>query len=178
MAQPQRKQRQIARVLTGLAAATFVLTACETAAPASQTETPAAMEADSEAALAAKRAAKASAPCPDYGRGSGTFQPPFPANCAGLQTTEDGLRWIEIAQGPEDREPPLDGATVIVAYEGYLAETGAKFDSSYDRGEAAIFVIAQVISEYFNQNTRVRPCLGPRSTWQDDSRAHHKYDGR
>lgn len=157
MAQPQRKHGQFARVLTGLAAAAFVLTACETAAPASQTDTPAVTEADSAAALAAKRAAKASAPCPDFGRGSIAFEPPFPTNCAGLETTEEGLRWIEIAQGPEDREPPLDGATVIVAYEGYLAETGAKFDSSYDRGEAAIFVIDQVIAGWTEILKRMTP---------------------
>ena len=160
MAHSERGLSQLASFVTALAASVAVLTACQTPAPASQSDTGASVQ-QTSADLDAKREAKANAPCPDYGRGSGTFEPPFPTGCAGLQTSESGLRWIEIAAGPEDREPPLDGATVIVAYEGYLAATGAKFDSSYDRGEAAVFVIDQVIEGW----TEILKKMTPGDEW-------------
>ena len=160
MAHSERGLSQLASFVTTLAASVAVLTACQTPAPASQSDTGASVQ-QTSADLDAKREAKANAPCPDYGRGSGNFEPPFPTGCAGLQTSESGLRWIEIAAGPEDRESPLDGATVIVAYEGYLAATGAKFDSSYDRGEAAVFVIDQVIEGW----TEILKKMTPGDEW-------------
>lgn len=160
MAHSKREHGQLARFVTGLAASAAVLVACQTPAPASQTDT--ALEAQPSAAdLDAKRQTKANAPCPEFGRGSGTFEPPFPTGCASLETADSGLRWIEIAAGPEDRESPLDGATVIVAYEGYLASTGAKFDSSYERGEAAVFVIDQVIEGW----TEILKKMTPGDEW-------------
>jgi FKBP-type peptidyl-prolyl cis-trans isomerase len=51
----------------------------------------------------------------------------------------------------------MDGATVIVAYEGYLASTGARFDSSYERGEAAVFIIDQVIRGWTETLKRMTP---------------------
>lgn len=161
MAHLKRERAPLGKFLAGLAASAVFLTACQTAAPVSQVDTDTQQAARSPADLDAKRQAKANAPCPEYGRGSGSFEPPFPTSCAGLQTTESGLRWIEIAAGPEDRESPLDGATVIVAYEGYLESTGAKFDSSYDRGEAAVFVIDQVIAGW----TEILQQMTPGDEW-------------
>lgn len=158
MAHPERTLRHLGKAFAGLALSGLLLAACQTAPAPSQTDTAGTVQtADTGPDLDAKRAAKANAPCPDYARGAGTFQPPFPSACAGLQSTEDGLRWIELAAGREDREAPLDGATVIVAYEGYLASTGAKFDSSYDRGEAAVFVIDQVIRGWTETLKKMTP---------------------
>lgn len=157
MAHPERGLRYLGKAVTGLALSGFLLAACQTAPAPSQTDTSATVNDTKAPDLDAKRMAKANAPCPDYSSGPGKFEPPFPSACAGLQGEEDGLRWIELTAGPEDRDSPLDGATVIVAYEGYLASTGAKFDSSYDRSEAAVFVIDQVIEGWTETLKQMTP---------------------
>lgn len=157
MAHPERGLRYLGKAVTGLALSGFLLAACQTAPAPSQTDTAATVNDTNAPDLDAKRMAKANAPCPDYSSGPGKFEPPFPSACAGLQGEEDGLRWIELTAGPEDRDSPLDGATVIVAYEGYLASTGAKFDSSYDRSEAAVFVIDQVIEGWTETLKQMTP---------------------
>ncbi|WP_084420409.1 FKBP-type peptidyl-prolyl cis-trans isomerase [Henriciella litoralis] len=145
MAQSISSLKRFSTAFASMTVSALILSACQT------TQQPPAYETSAdEAAVAAinvdeKQAAKRGSACPEFARGPGKLAPLFPATCASMQETDSGLRWIELAQGPADREPPLDGATVIVAYEGYLADTGARFDSSYERGEASVFVIDQVI---------------------------------
>ena len=59
-------------------------------------------------------------------------------------TTDTGLRHIDIVKGTGSS--PRIGQTVIVNYTGWLESSGAKFDSSLDRGKPAEFVLGQVIA--------------------------------
>ena len=68
------------------------------------------------------------------------------ANAAkeGVKSTASGLQYQVLAEGPADGKSPSDANIVVVNYEGTLT-TGAKFDSSYDRGQPAEFPLGQVI---------------------------------
>ncbi|MEM8617235.1 MAG: FKBP-type peptidyl-prolyl cis-trans isomerase [Pseudomonadota bacterium] len=85
-------------------------------------------------------------PCPVYSPGAGPFAPPFPVNCDTLNMDASGLRWIEIAAGDPGTASPTPGSTVVVDYEGFLANSGQRIDSSYARGESAVFDIDTIIS--------------------------------
>ena len=64
----------------------------------------------------------------------------------GVQTTESGLQYLILREGPEDGaapQSPRDRVTVM--YEGRLP-TGETFDSSYERGSPASFQLNQVIA--------------------------------
>jgi FKBP-type peptidyl-prolyl cis-trans isomerase len=70
--------------------------------------------------------------------------PASPPDVTGDETTtESGLGIIDIEPGAGDS--PQIGQTVVVHYTGWLESDGTKFDSSLDRGEAAEFVLGQVI---------------------------------
>ncbi|MEO5963050.1 MAG: FKBP-type peptidyl-prolyl cis-trans isomerase [Thermomonas sp.] len=60
----------------------------------------------------------------------------------GVFTTPSGLQYMVLRQGSGSRPKP--GERVRVNYVGTLLD-GSKFDSSYDRGEAAVFGLNQVI---------------------------------
>ncbi len=60
----------------------------------------------------------------------------------GVFTTPSGLQYMVLRQGNGLRPKP--GERVKVNYVGTLLD-GTKFDSSYDRGEAAVFGLNQVI---------------------------------
>lgn len=71
---------------------------------------------------------------------------PWNAEADAVETTESGLQYIVLREGPEDGLSPGDPRDrVTVMYEGRLT-TGEKFDSSYDRGAPATFQLNQVIS--------------------------------
>ncbi|WP_300375490.1 FKBP-type peptidyl-prolyl cis-trans isomerase [Henriciella sp.] len=95
--------------------------------------------------------------CRDIAPGSGTYAPPFPAGCEGTQESEDGLIWLELTRGPEGRAAPEAGATVIVDYEGYLASDGTRIDSSFERGEPAVFKVEEVIEGWTRTLKRMTP---------------------
>jgi FKBP-type peptidyl-prolyl cis-trans isomerase len=61
---------------------------------------------------------------------------------AGVTTTASGLQYEVLTAGSGDSPKPTD--TVTVNYKGTLID-GTTFDSSYDRGEPATFVLNQVI---------------------------------
>jgi len=61
----------------------------------------------------------------------------------GVVTTESGLQYKVITMGTGEK--PVRGKKVVVDYEGRLIN-GTVFDSSYQRGEPAIFEVDQVIS--------------------------------
>lgn len=82
--------------------------------------------------------------CPDFSRASGDYTPPFPASCETMQTSASGLRWIELAPGLSEKGTPKGDATVVVNYEGYLADSGKQIDSSYARGESSVFQMAEL----------------------------------
>ena len=66
------------------------------------------------------------------------------AKNAGVKTTESGLQYEVLAEGPADGKSPTDANIVKVHYKGTLAD-GTEFDSSYARGEPAEFPLAKVI---------------------------------
>lgn len=82
--------------------------------------------------------------CPDYAAGAGPFTPPFPENCKDMNFAESGLRWIELAEGQTTKGSPNADSTVVVSYEGFLAETGKQIDSSYERGESSVYEMFEV----------------------------------
>lgn len=59
--------------------------------------------------------------------------------------TATGLEYVILESGDPAGATPAPGKTVVVHYEGRFAETGDVFDSSYARGEAALFPADQVI---------------------------------
>lgn len=61
----------------------------------------------------------------------------------GVQTTDSGLQYQIISEG--EGEQPAEADTVKVHYKGTLID-GRQFDSSYDRGEPAVFPLNRVIS--------------------------------
>ncbi|NLS14657.1 FKBP-type peptidyl-prolyl cis-trans isomerase [Vibrio sp. SM6] len=61
----------------------------------------------------------------------------------GVTTTESGLMYQVIT--PAEGTTPKDTDTVKVHYKGTLTD-GTQFDSSYDRGEPAVFPLNRVIS--------------------------------
>ena len=63
----------------------------------------------------------------------------------GVKTTESGLQYKVLSEGPADGASPTDVNVVKVNYEGTLIN-GTKFDSSYDRGEPIEFPLGQVIA--------------------------------
>ncbi|MEL7232689.1 MAG: FKBP-type peptidyl-prolyl cis-trans isomerase, partial [Pseudomonadota bacterium] len=85
------------------------------------------------------------APCPVYATGQGPLETPFPRDCAGMQATSSGLKWIELTQGDASRGTPGPNATVVVSYEGFLASNGQLIDSSYQRGEPGVFQVIDLL---------------------------------
>jgi peptidylprolyl isomerase len=69
---------------------------------------------------------------------------PWNPDAKGVQTDESGLQWVVIREG--DGKGPTPGVSdlVRVNYEGRTAN-GDKFDSSFDRGQPAMFRLNQVI---------------------------------
>jgi len=65
------------------------------------------------------------------------------ASAEGVVTTESGLQYKVVTEGTGPKPTPTD--QVRVHYRGTFAN-GETFDSSYDRGEPAVFGVTQVIS--------------------------------
>ncbi|MEO0881155.1 MAG: FKBP-type peptidyl-prolyl cis-trans isomerase [Pseudomonadota bacterium] len=70
---------------------------------------------------------------------------PWNSEADGVQKTASGLEYVVIESGPEDGQSPTPNSRAVVYYEGRLAETGATFDSAYERGRYAEFGVTQVI---------------------------------
>jgi FKBP-type peptidyl-prolyl cis-trans isomerase len=66
------------------------------------------------------------------------------AKTPGVQTLPDGLQFKIVHTGPADGTKPRMGDEVKVHYQGTLVD-GTVFDSSYDRGEPAVFTLGEVI---------------------------------
>ncbi|KAL4857482.1 Peptidyl-prolyl cis-trans isomerase FKBP13 [Chlorella vulgaris] len=58
--------------------------------------------------------------------------------CTDFQTAPSGIQWCEVVEGTG--EPPVKGARIRAHYRGSL-ESGAVFDSSYERGRPLIFQV-------------------------------------
>lgn len=53
--------------------------------------------------------------------------------------TGSGLEYVVLQSGEPEGQPPVGGQMVVVHYEGRLAESGALFDSSYQRENPEVF---------------------------------------
>lgn len=69
---------------------------------------------------------------------------PWNPNAKGIQSTESGVQYIIVKEGPKNGKKPVPSDRVRVHYDGRLP-TGEKFDSSFDRGKASEFRLNQVI---------------------------------
>lgn len=72
-----------------------------------------------------------------------------------LQSTPSGLQYVDITVG--SGESPRMDQSVTVHYVGTLAETGAQFDSSRDRGQPATFPMANVIKGFSEGLSTMKP---------------------
>jgi len=72
----------------------------------------------------------------------------------GVKTTQSGLQIETLAAGEGDT--PTADDTVLVHYEGRLAD-GTVFDSSYQRGEPAVFGVGDVIPGWTEGLQLMRP---------------------
>lgn len=77
----------------------------------------------------------------------------------GVEATPSGLQYKVIQAGTG--AIPVDGQTVKTHYHGTLID-GKKFDSSYDRGQPAIFNVNQVIAGW----TEALKLMSVGSTWE------------
>lgn len=125
----------------------FALVACEAGEPADTDAAPPAPASDTASAP--------EAPAPELGPTSdgraemdAVFNQYLPWNpeAEGVVTTDSGLQYVVISEGPEDGLSPIARDTVSVHYEGRLARTGETFDSSFERGQPAQFPLNRVIA--------------------------------
>jgi len=70
---------------------------------------------------------------------------PWDANRPDVQTTDSGLQYLIVREGPAEGVSPGPRDRVSVMYDGRLPD-GTQFDSSYARGSTATFGVNQVIA--------------------------------
>lgn len=105
--------------------------------------------------------------CQAHSQGSDAAPPPadaakgaaFLAKTAklpGVQTLPDGLEYKVVRSGPASGVSPRLGDEVKVNYQGALID-GTVFDSSYDRGEPAVFTLGEVIPGWNEALQKMKP---------------------
>jgi peptidylprolyl isomerase/FKBP-type peptidyl-prolyl cis-trans isomerase FklB len=82
------------------------------------------------------------------------------AKAPGVKVTASGLQYKVLTSGPADGVPPSSTDEVKVNYEGKLID-GTVFDSSYERGEPAVFSVDRVIPAW----TEALQLMKPGDTW-------------
>jgi peptidylprolyl isomerase/FKBP-type peptidyl-prolyl cis-trans isomerase FklB len=83
------------------------------------------------------------------------------AHAAGVRVTASGLQYRVLTAGPAAGAPPTITDEVKVNYEGKLLD-GTVFDSSYQRGEPAVFGLTQLIPAW----TEALQLMRPGDTWE------------
>jgi peptidylprolyl isomerase len=71
--------------------------------------------------------------------------------------TKSGLQYAVLASGDPAGKSPVGGQFVLVHYEGRLADTGALFDSSFERGEPEAFPSNGLISGWVEALAMMKP---------------------
>lgn len=74
----------------------------------------------------------------------------------GVRTTASGLQYAVTATGAGDGQQPNASSLVLVNYEGKLLD-GTVFDSSFARGQAAEFVVGELIAGWVEALQLMRP---------------------
>ncbi|WP_300375492.1 FKBP-type peptidyl-prolyl cis-trans isomerase [Henriciella sp.] len=69
---------------------------------------------------------------------------PWDPDRSGVETTEQGLQYVVVEEGPEDGAVPNIDSTVQVLYEGRLTD-GTTFDGNFESGRPAVFGVGNVI---------------------------------
>jgi len=108
------------------------------------------------------RAAATSGPTPSAWAANLPWKP------TGAQTrrTGTGLSYVVINSGDQSQPSPTYDSTVQVHYDGRLANTGERFDSSWERGEPATFPVSGVINGSWRSLARQHPAnLGLWRRW-------------
>ncbi|MCY3768006.1 MAG: FKBP-type peptidyl-prolyl cis-trans isomerase [Gammaproteobacteria bacterium] len=79
----------------------------------------------------------------------------------GVVETASGLQYEILHSGPADEAGPVETDTVVVHYQGTLID-GTVFDSSYARGEPAVFSLVSIIPGW----TEVLQLMKPGDKWR------------
>lgn len=82
---------------------------------------------------------------------------PWNPDAPEVQKTESGLQYTVLASGDPAGQPPVNGQFVLVHYEGRLADTGALFDSSYERGDPEAFPSNGLIEGWVEALAMMKP---------------------
>ena len=82
---------------------------------------------------------------------------PWNSELPDVKKTGSGLEYIVLKSGDPSGPSPENGEMVAVHYEGRLAETGDLFDSSFERGEPAVFPSNQLIDGWVEALEMMRP---------------------
>jgi FKBP-type peptidyl-prolyl cis-trans isomerase len=82
---------------------------------------------------------------------------PWKPDAPEVKKTKSGLQYIVLASGDPAGKSPVNGQYVQVHYEGRLAETGALFDSSYERGDPEAFPSNALIDGWVEALALMKP---------------------
>ncbi len=70
---------------------------------------------------------------------------PWPSDAPEVVKTGSGLEYVVLEEGAEGGKSPTAGEMVVVHYEGRFVKDGTTFDSSFQRGQPAVFPADKVI---------------------------------
>ncbi|MEX1250067.1 MAG: FKBP-type peptidyl-prolyl cis-trans isomerase [Hyphomonas sp.] len=82
---------------------------------------------------------------------------PWKPDAPDVKKTRSGLQYTVLASGDAAGKSPVNGQFVQVHYEGRLAETGALFDSSYERGDPEAFPSNGLIDGWVEALAMMKP---------------------
>ncbi len=82
---------------------------------------------------------------------------PWDSSRSDVQKTGTGMEYIVLSAGDADGVSPTRENSVVVDYEGHLAESNEQFDSSYDRGSPATFPAGRLIPGFTEALLLMKP---------------------
>ncbi len=81
----------------------------------------------------------------------------WPTDSDEVVKTDSGLQYIILKSGDENGISPTPSDQVVAHYDGRLATNGQKFDSSFDRGEPAVFPAGGLIPGWVEALQLMKP---------------------
>lgn len=82
---------------------------------------------------------------------------PWDSSNEDVQKTDSGLEYVVLESGDGTGNSPTPSDTVVVFYEGRMAETGEVFDSAFQRGQPLMIQPAQVIPGWKEALSMMKP---------------------